>query len=89
MVSGTSTGGFVMLTCAFEPKLNVGGFCAFTGLDVTDAVRATPPVKPPKGVTVTVDVFPVVAPGTSVTCVAPMEKLEPSIVMTPVPVAPA
>lgn len=49
------------------PKLNVGGSDAPTGLEVIAAVSATLPVKPPAGVSVIVEVFPVVAPGDSVT----------------------
>jgi hypothetical protein len=39
------------------------------------AVRATLPVKPPDGVTVIVEAFPVVAPAATVTAVAPTVKL--------------
>ena len=53
----------IMLTGLVEPKLRVGGYCAPTGLEVTAAVSATLPVKPPLGVTVIVEVLPVVAPG--------------------------
>ena len=66
-----------MLTGLVEPKLNVGGSCAPLGLEVTVAVSATLPVKPPDGVTVIVDVFPVVAPGSTVTGVAVIVKLGP------------
>jgi len=52
----------VMLTGVVEPKLRVGGYWAPAGLEVTAAVRATLPVKPPAGVTVIVYVFPLVAP---------------------------
>ena len=58
-----------------EPKLRVGGFAAPLGLEVRAAVSATLPVKPPDGVTVTVDVFPVVAPASMVTGVALIVKL--------------
>jgi hypothetical protein len=57
----------VILTGVVEPKLNVGGSWAPVGLDVTAAVSATLPVNPPLGVTVMVDVLPVVAPGLNVT----------------------
>ena len=57
----------VMLTGLVEPKLNVGGCTAPEGLDVTVAVSATLPVKPPAGVTETVEVLPVDAPAVSVT----------------------
>jgi hypothetical protein len=59
----------VMLTGMVEPKLRVGGYCAPVGLDVRAAVSATLPVKPPEGVTVIVEVFPVVEPGETVTAV--------------------
>jgi hypothetical protein len=59
----------VMLTGVVEPKLKVGRFTAPVGLDVTAAVSATLPVKPPAGVTVMAEVFPVVAPGARVTLV--------------------
>ena len=58
-----------MLTGVVDPKLKVGGYWAPDGLDVRAAVNATLPVKPPAGVTVMVDVFPVVAPGVTVTAV--------------------
>jgi hypothetical protein len=56
----------VMLTGLVVPKLKVGGYVPFAGLEVTAAVSATLPVKPPEGVMVTVAVFPVVAPAVSV-----------------------
>jgi hypothetical protein len=52
-----------MLTGDVVPKLNVGGSVAPFGLVVRAAVNVTLPVNPPLGVTVIVDVFPVVAPG--------------------------
>jgi hypothetical protein len=58
-----------MLTGVVDPKLKVGGYWAPDGLDVRAAVNATLPMKPPAGVTVMVDVFPVVAPGVTVTVV--------------------
>ena len=64
----------VMLTGVIEPKLKVGGYCAPAGLEVMVAVSATLPVKPPLGVTVTVDVFPVVAAGMTETAVPVIEK---------------
>jgi hypothetical protein len=64
-----------MLTGLVEPKLKVGGYCALVGLDVITAVSATLPVKPPLGVTVIVNVFPVVAPGVTVTDVPPTVKV--------------
>jgi hypothetical protein len=60
----------VMTTGAVEPKLNVGGYWALARLEVNAAVNATLPVNPPAGVTVIVEVFPVVAPGARVTVVA-------------------
>ena len=65
----------VMPTGVVEPKLKVGGYCAPAGLEVTAAVNATLPVKPPAGVTVIVDVFPVVAPGETETAVPLTVKL--------------
>jgi hypothetical protein len=56
-----------MLTGVVEPKLTVGGYWAPDGLEVTEAVKATLPVKPPAGVTVIVEVLAVVAPGAMVT----------------------
>ena len=64
----------VMLTGLVEPKLRVGGSCAPFALEVTAAVSATLPVKPPVGVTVMVEVFPVVAPGVTVTAVPVIVK---------------
>jgi hypothetical protein len=65
----------VTLTGLVEPKLKVGGCCAPAGLEVIVAVIATLPVKPPAGVTVIVEVFPVIAPGESVTGVPLTLKL--------------
>jgi hypothetical protein len=64
-----------MLTGLVEPKLKVGGYWALVGLEVTVAVSVTLPVKPPAGVTVIVEVFPVVAPGETVTAVPLTVKL--------------
>ena len=58
-----------------EPKLKVGGSSAPAGLEVTAAVSAILPVKPLAGVTVIVDVFPVVAPGAIETAVPLRAKL--------------
>jgi hypothetical protein len=58
-----------MLTGLVEPKLRVGAYCALAGLEVTAAVSVTLPVKPPEGVTVMLEVFPVVAPAATVTAV--------------------
>jgi hypothetical protein len=63
-----------MLTGLVEPKLRVGGSWALAGLEVTTPDSVTLPVRPPAGVTVTVDVFPVVAPGIRVTGVQAMEN---------------
>ena len=65
----------VMLTGLVEPKLKVGGYWAPVGLEVTAAVSVTLPVKPPAGVTVTVELFEVVAPGVSETAVPFNAKL--------------
>ena len=59
----------LMLTGVFEPKRKVGRSWAPAGLEVTVAVSPTLPVKPPAGVKVMVEVFPVVAPGATVTAV--------------------
>jgi hypothetical protein len=64
----------VMLTGLVEPKLRMGRFCAPLGLEVTAAVSATLPVKPPDGVTVMVDVFPVAAPAVTVSAVPVIVK---------------
>jgi hypothetical protein len=60
------------LTGLVELKLKVGGSVAPTGLEVIAAVSATLPVKPDigTGVTLTVEVFPVLAPAATVTEVA-------------------
>jgi hypothetical protein len=59
------------LTGLVDPKLRVGGSDALVGLEVIAAVSVTLPVKPETGtgVTLTVEVFPVLAPGTRVTAV--------------------
>jgi hypothetical protein len=62
----------VMLAGLVDPKLNVGASSAPDGPEVMEAVRVTAPVKPPLGVTVMVEVFPVVAPGTRMTGVPPI-----------------
>ena len=64
----------VILTGVVVPKLRVGGFWLPVGLDVMAADNATIPVNPPLGVTVMVEVFPVVAPDTTETEVPEMEK---------------
>jgi hypothetical protein len=60
----------VMFSGLVAPKLKVGGYAAPAGLAVTAAVRVTLPVKPLAGVTVMVEVLPVVAPGANETAVA-------------------
>jgi hypothetical protein len=65
----------VMLTGVVDPKLKVGGYWAPVGLEVMAAVSATAPVKPPAGDTVIVEVFPVDAPGVTVTAVPLIVKL--------------
>ena len=72
----------VMPTGVVEPKLSVGRYCAPAGLEVTAAVSVTLPVKPPAGVTVIVEVFPVVAPGATVTAVPLTVKLALTVVVT-------
>lgn len=57
----------VIPTGEVAPKLKVGMSCAPDGLEVIAAVRVTLPVNPPVGVTVMVEVLPVVAPGSTVT----------------------
>jgi hypothetical protein len=52
-----------------ELKLKVGGAEAPLGLVVRAAVRVTLPVKPPVGVTVIIEVLPVVAPAAILTAV--------------------
>jgi hypothetical protein len=59
----------LMLTGVVEPKLKVGRSWAPAGLEVTVAVSATLPVKPPAGVSVMVDAFAAVAPGVTETAV--------------------
>jgi hypothetical protein len=51
-----------ILTGLVAPKLSVGGSCTALGSAVIDAVSVTAPVNPALGVTVIVEVFPVVAP---------------------------
>lgn len=65
----------VMLTGLVEPKLRVGGYWALVGLEVTAAVSATLPVKPPAGVTLTNEVLPVIAPAMTLTAVLLNVKL--------------
>ena len=77
-----------ILTGLVEPKLKVGGYWAPAGLEVTAAVNATLPVKPPAGVIVIVEVFPVVAPFAIVTAVPLIVKLEVTAVVTVTEVAP-
>jgi len=72
----------VMLTGLVAPKLKVGGYWAPFGLDAIAAVNATLPVKPPSGVTLMVEVFPVVAPGATETAVPLSEKLGLTAVVT-------
>jgi hypothetical protein len=65
----------VISTGLVEPKLSVGRSWAPAGLEVTAAVSVTPPMKPPIGVTVIVEVLPVVAPGLTDTAVPATVKL--------------
>lgn len=62
----------VIETGVVVPNDNVGRSVAPLGLEVRAAVIATLPVNPPAGVTVIVDVFPVVDPGVIVTAVPAM-----------------
>jgi hypothetical protein len=64
----------VMLTGLVEPKLKVGGYEAPFGLEVTEAVSTTLPVKPPLGVTVIVEVLLAVAPDATETAVPATAK---------------
>jgi hypothetical protein len=66
----------VMFTGLVDPKLNVGGLIAPFGPDVIAAVSVTLPVNPFVGVTVIVEVFPVVAPAVTVTAVPAILKPE-------------
>ena len=72
----------LMFTGVVEPKLKVGRSCAPAGLEVTVAVSATLPVKPPAGVKVMVDVFAVVAPGVTETAVPLTVKLALTVEVT-------
>jgi hypothetical protein len=67
----------VIETGLVVPKLRVGALTALAGELVIAAVRATLPVNPPLGVTVMVEVFPVVAPATTVTAVS--ESFRPGV----------
>ena len=78
-----------MLIGVVEPKLKVGGFTAPAGPAVTAAVSAALPVKPPAGVTVMVEVFPVVAPPATVTAVPATVKLGLPAVVTVTEAEPA
>jgi hypothetical protein len=77
-----------MPTGVVVPKLNVGELTAPLGLEVTAAVSATLPVKP-TGVTVMVEVFPVVAPGAMDTADPAIVNVGTVTVMGEVPVAAA
>lgn len=65
----------VMLTGVVVPKLKVGGSVPPLGLVAAVAVSATLPVNPPVGVTVMVEVFPVVAPAATETAGPAMVKV--------------
>lgn len=67
--------------CAVEPlivadvgMLHVAGSLAAVGVTVTAQLRVTMPVNPFEGASVIVDVFPVVAPGATLTAVPVIEK---------------
>jgi hypothetical protein len=64
----------VIVTGVVVPKLKVGGSTAPVGLVAIVAVSETGPVKPPDGVSVMVDVFPVAAPGATETAVPATAK---------------
>jgi hypothetical protein len=64
----------VTVTGVVEPKLKVGSLEAPAGLLVSVALSATEPVKPAVGVTVTIEVLPVVAPALRETFVSLTEK---------------
>jgi hypothetical protein len=69
-----------------ETMLQVAGELAPDGLDVTAQERFTGPVNAPEGVTVMVDVLPVVAP--AVTVIMPLfERAKPCEVLEPVTTA--
>jgi len=72
----------VILTGVVVPKLKLGGSCAPLGPEVTSAVSATLPVKPPVGVTVMVDVFADDAPAVTDTAFPLTEKLGFTVVVT-------
>jgi hypothetical protein len=67
LVSAVATG-------LVDPKLNAGGSIAPDGLEARAAVSETLPLNPPAGVTVMVEVLPVVAPAVTVTEVPLTEK---------------
>jgi hypothetical protein len=71
----------VMTTGVVVPKLKVGGGKGpeLVGADVTAAVRATDPVKPLAGVTVIVETLPVPVPSTTLTLVALMANVGPTL----------
>ena len=64
----------VMLTGDVVPKLNVGRSEAAAGLVVRAAVNATLPVKPPLGVTVIVEMLPLVPPGALMVIAPPLVR---------------
>jgi hypothetical protein len=64
----------VMLTGDVVPKLNVGRSEAPAGLAVRAAVKVTLPVNPPLGVTVIVELLPVVAPGELMVMAPPLVR---------------
>jgi hypothetical protein len=65
----------LMLIGLVEPKVKVGGFTALEGAEVMVALSVTDPVKPPAGVSVTVEVLPVDAPADNDTGLPVMVKL--------------
>ena len=77
----------VIVTGLVEPKLNVGAYWAFAGLEVIAALNATAPVNPPEGLTAMTDVLPVVAPFDRFTAVPLMAKFGPITVTVAEPLA--
>ena len=80
----------LMVTGEVDPKLRLGRFEALLGDEVRIAVSVTLPVNPACGVTVMVDVLPLVAPAVTVTAVAATFRVgtaELATVILEVPVA--
>jgi hypothetical protein len=71
-----------MVTGLVEPKLSVGIYCAPAGVPEICADRLTLPVKPPAGVTVTVAVLLVVAPGAEMVTLLALRAMDGGIAVT-------